>query len=267
MRVRSISMPGTLRGAEPVARMISLRARSVCVSPSKTSMRAAARQPRGALDPVNLVLLEEKLDPLRHPADDAILSRVHLRHVEAERSRSRAGDTPLLRLLNDLEGVGVLEQRLRRDAAPQQARPAERLLFLDHRDGKAELRCADGGDITAGARADHDDVVFLHRDESQGSGVIVFELMRSKDPADRHSSLQRRKRHEGGRAGRARRSAHPVSGSAVVGSRRVTRARSCPYSYRSSQYDSVSRSSRLATRRARRNAPRAKRRAAPMSSH
>ena len=37
MRLRSISMPGTLRGAEPVATMISLRARSVCVSPSKTS--------------------------------------------------------------------------------------------------------------------------------------------------------------------------------------------------------------------------------------
>ena len=31
IRLRSISMPGTLRGAEPVATMISLRASSVCV--------------------------------------------------------------------------------------------------------------------------------------------------------------------------------------------------------------------------------------------
>ena len=30
-------MPGTLRGADPVATMISLRARSVCASPSNTS--------------------------------------------------------------------------------------------------------------------------------------------------------------------------------------------------------------------------------------
>ena len=37
MRVRSISIPGTLRGADPVATMISLRAASVCASPSNTS--------------------------------------------------------------------------------------------------------------------------------------------------------------------------------------------------------------------------------------
>ena len=37
MRLWSIVMPGTLRGDDPVATMISLRACSVCVSPSKTS--------------------------------------------------------------------------------------------------------------------------------------------------------------------------------------------------------------------------------------
>ncbi len=37
MRLRSISMPGTPRGVDPVATMISLRARSVCCSPSNTS--------------------------------------------------------------------------------------------------------------------------------------------------------------------------------------------------------------------------------------
>ena len=37
IRLRSIEMPGTLRGAEPVATMMSRRARSVCVSPSNTS--------------------------------------------------------------------------------------------------------------------------------------------------------------------------------------------------------------------------------------
>ena len=33
IRLRSISMPGTLRGCEPVATMISWRATSDCVSP------------------------------------------------------------------------------------------------------------------------------------------------------------------------------------------------------------------------------------------
>ncbi len=37
MRLRSMVMPGTLRGAEPVATMISRLARSVCLSPSNTS--------------------------------------------------------------------------------------------------------------------------------------------------------------------------------------------------------------------------------------
>ena len=38
MRLRSIVTPGTPRGAEPVATTISFRARSVCLSPSNTSI-------------------------------------------------------------------------------------------------------------------------------------------------------------------------------------------------------------------------------------
>jgi len=37
IRSLSIVMPGTLRGDDPVATMISLRAFSVCFSPSNTS--------------------------------------------------------------------------------------------------------------------------------------------------------------------------------------------------------------------------------------
>jgi hypothetical protein len=37
IRWRSISIPGTPRGVDPVATMISRRARSVCLSPSNTS--------------------------------------------------------------------------------------------------------------------------------------------------------------------------------------------------------------------------------------
>ena len=65
-------------------------------------------------------------------------------------------DAPLLRVLHDLERVRVLEQRLGRNAAPQQAGAAERLLLLDDGDLQAELRGADGRDVAAGAGADHD---------------------------------------------------------------------------------------------------------------
>ena len=160
MRLRSISMPGTLRGADPVATMISLRARSVCCLALEDVDAAVAGQPRRALDPVDLVLLEQELDALGQAGDDAVLARLHLGHVDADRGAAER-DAPVLRVLDDLQRVRVLEQRLGRNAAPQQAGAAERLLLLDDGDLQAELRGADRGDVAAGAGADHDDVVFL----------------------------------------------------------------------------------------------------------
>src|SRR5262245_38361072 len=57
-----------------------------------------------------------------------------------------------------------------------------------------------------------------------------------------------------------------AAAAAGSGSRRFTRARSCPCSYRSSQYDSVRRSRRLARRRALRSAPIATMTAAAVTS-
>ena len=56
----------------------------------------------------------------------------------------------------------VLEQRLRRNAAPDEARPAKRFLFLHDGHGQTELSGPDGGDVAARSGADHDDVVLLH---------------------------------------------------------------------------------------------------------
>ena len=52
------------------------------------------------------------------------------------------------------------QQRLGRDAAPVQADAAE-VLALHHRGLHAELRRADGGDVAAGAAAEHDQVEAL----------------------------------------------------------------------------------------------------------
>ena len=104
-------------------------------------------------------------------------------------------DAPLLRVLDDLQRVRVLEQRLGRDAAPQQAGAAERLLLLDDGDLQSELRGADRGHVAAGAGADDDDVVFV------GHGVIS---------ARRRLPLQRRQRHEGGRRRPRRRRRRPA---------------------------------------------------------
>ena len=94
---------------------------------------ALAHQPRGPLDPVDLVLLEEELDALGEPADDLVLARVHLLHVDRRRAVGNH-HAPLFRVLHDLQRVGVLEQRFGGNAAPDQTGAAERFLLLDDGD-------------------------------------------------------------------------------------------------------------------------------------
>ncbi len=130
----------------------------------------AAGQASRASDPVDPVLLEEKLDAFGQTADDAVFPRVDLAHIDshARRSRPRApdGDAPFLGVSNDFECMGVLEERLRRDAPPDETGASERLLLLDNSHGEAQLGSSDRGHVAAGAGTDHDDVVII------GHGVL-----------------------------------------------------------------------------------------------
>src|SRR4029079_6166449 len=84
----------------------------------------------------------------------------------------------LFRALDDLQRVRVLEQRLRRNAPPEEAGAAERFLLLDDCGLEAELAGADGGHVAAGAGADDDDVVFVGL-----SHGVVCGAIRSRPPA------------------------------------------------------------------------------------
>ena len=154
-------MPGTLRGVDPVATMISLRARSVCLSPSKTSTPPLPVSRAVPLIQSILFFLKRNSTPFVSPPTMRSF-RACTCAMSMPIGPVRAGHAPFLRVLHDLERVRVLEQRLGRNAAPYQARPAERLLLLDDRDRETELRGPDGGDVAARPCADHDDVVFLH---------------------------------------------------------------------------------------------------------
>src|SRR5262249_14725246 len=106
----------------------------------------------------DLVLAEQELDALGQTADDAVLADVHL--CDVDRRRRHAEHAPFLRALDDLQRVRVLEQRLRRNAPAVQAGAAERLVLLDDGRSEAQLRGPDRGDVAAGPRTNHYDVVF-----------------------------------------------------------------------------------------------------------
>ena len=121
---------------------------------------ALPRQPAATFDPVDLVLLEEKLDPTGQPLDDLVLPRLHLTHVEADRGLADC-EPPVLPLLRDLERVGVFEERLRRNAPPVEAGATEGRRALDDGRPQSELCRTDGRHVAAGPRANHHEVVHV----------------------------------------------------------------------------------------------------------
>ena len=62
---------------------------SVCLSPSVTSTVPLPASRAGALDPVDLVLLEQELDAAGEALDDLVLARLDLGHVDADRRPRR----------------------------------------------------------------------------------------------------------------------------------------------------------------------------------
>src|SRR5687768_10694289 len=66
-----------------------------------------------------------------------------------------------------LEAMAALQQRFRWNAADVQARAAEEFA-LHAGDAHAELRGADGGDVSAGAGADHDQIKVV----SHGARIV-----------------------------------------------------------------------------------------------
>src|SRR3954465_12817769 len=116
--------------------------------------RPLTGEPPAALDPVDLVLLEQQLDAASQPFDDAVLARVHALHVNAD-GRVAEGKSPLLPLLSNLQRVRMFEERLGGNAAPVQTGTAQHGCALDDGGAQAKLRRPNRGDVTARARPNH----------------------------------------------------------------------------------------------------------------
>jgi hypothetical protein len=118
------------------------------------------------LQPGDLVLLEEELDPLGHLGDDGLLAPLHLREIELH---ARDRDAVVLEVVSDLlVFLGGGQQRLGRDAAHVEAGAAEGELALrvlpafDAGGLESQLRRADRGDVAARPAADHHYVEGVH---------------------------------------------------------------------------------------------------------
>ena len=126
-----------------------------------------APEPGRALDPGDLVLLEQRSDALGEAPDDAVLARHHRTEVELHPVHLDAvGAEPVARLVVEFARV---EERLRGDAAHVEARAAQRPVLLDAGDAHPELGGADGGDVPARSGADHDEVVAIGRHHTSRS--------------------------------------------------------------------------------------------------
>jgi hypothetical protein len=116
----------------------------------------AALERRPPANVLDLVLLDQAHQPLGQAVDDLVPALGHDGVVE----RRLAGqiDAVVTRALDALVQLGRLEHRLGRDAAPEQARPADARLLIDERHAQTELAGTEGGRVAAGATADDDEV-------------------------------------------------------------------------------------------------------------
>ncbi|EGE56106.1 hypothetical protein RHECNPAF_750070 [Rhizobium etli CNPAF512] len=111
----------------------------------------------GALEGIDLVLLEQEGDAIDIRLHRRILVRHHIAKVERRRRNVDAERAHAVTGL--MEHFGGMQQRLRRNAADVQAGAAIGGALFDNGDLEAELGCLDGADIAARAGSDNDHII------------------------------------------------------------------------------------------------------------
>ena len=117
----------------------------------------AGQQLAVAHDHIDVVLLHEERDAFAHAVCHASAALDHAAEVGLGGSHT---DAVVLCVFDVLKHVGALQQRLCGDAPPVQANAAKRLALHDC-GFQTQLRCADGGHISAGSASKNNHVV-LH---------------------------------------------------------------------------------------------------------
>jgi hypothetical protein len=128
-----------------------------------------------ALIPSHLVLLEQEGDAGRVLLHDDVLAREHFRQIELDARDVEAEERRTV--LGVGEALARLEKRLARNASDSNARAPELRLELDARRVEPELRGANRRDVPAGARPNHDEVMFGHVKPREGSAPVLRRLL------------------------------------------------------------------------------------------
>ncbi len=128
-------------------------------------------------NPLDLVLADQRLQAGPHPADDLVAARRDGRVVEGH----VAGDQhpELAALAGDaVVEVRRFQERLRRDAAPMEARPAD-LVLVDQSHAQAQLGGPERGRVAAGPGTEDDEVERVGGTDGHGVWVSRGEVMRA----------------------------------------------------------------------------------------
>ena len=163
IRLPSTSRPGSDLTREPVARITSFASRTrspplpgVPSSPGwlTRTFVGPSRRPRPC-DPGDLVLVDQRLQAGPESLDDLVAAGGHLDVVDL----GLAGElqAEVLRVPDAIGEGGRFEQRLGRDAAAVEARPAD-LVLVDERDLEPQLGRPERGRVAAGAGAEDDEI-------------------------------------------------------------------------------------------------------------
>ena len=112
------------------------------------------------------------------PLHDRVAPGGHRRVVDGRVARQ--DQAVVLGVADPVGEGGRLEQRLGRDAAAMEARPAD-LVLVDEGDLEAELGGPERRRVAAGARAEHDEIEVIGRADGHGSGCLGAPRGRRRD--------------------------------------------------------------------------------------
>jgi hypothetical protein len=138
--------------------------------------RARVLERGEALEPVDLVLLEQEFDAAGQPFDRRVLLAEQHGQVELDLARLHA-ELGQRAVRGFLEQLGAVQQRLGGNAADVEAGAAQRLAAFGAGGLEPELRRADRRDIAAGTRADDEDVVVVFSHDISVGGAAAYSCM------------------------------------------------------------------------------------------